>query len=827
MISNITNFWGLISENRIEIPIIQRGYAQGRDDDKVKALRENFVKDLVDAISPCSPKTIHLGFIYGKIQGKEKQKEKERNKRAIQNILNAVEGYAKHLELKIESKIDQNINSDQIYDNLPVFIPLDGQQRLTTLFLLHWYLCQFLDEEQRVHAVSVLKRFSYKTRKSSAYFCNELCNSKNSIKLSLDEKTPISTNFKNSKWFLKKWLLDSTVKGMLVMLDEIQLKLKDVDMLECWENLITENNIAFDFLDLNELNQTDELYVKMNARGVQLTEFEHFKAWLQKYVSEKNIRILDQNWKTKLDKDWLDLFWKNKGSNFSVDETIYNAFKQISILDYLSSNKNAKDQKLQNWVKDIRNKEYVSFKKFEDKNFFNENSLNFLFNSITKLSDSELMGKYDIWLADLTCEPFIDQNQKLKSFFVENTTEIDYPETVFFYSFLIFINSSKNITETRFKQWVRISRNLIFNTYIQNPENFINALNSTKNFFNKSKDENVYDYLMKEGVSISFFNQRMIKQEIQKIRLINDDEKWNDLIWNYENHTYFKGDIGFILEFCEDEAGKENLQRFKYYGDRLSIIFEDNIRSHSEKLLERSILNLGDYLPTSGSSHTFCLPNSKSLRAKRDNWQRFFRSEKNKFLKELLDKHLQDQRNLKQNLRDLIQNSKADDWRRYFIECPDAIKYCEKGFIRKNSEDDIKLLRTSRVYGKHAELRSYHFYKKYNLESKNIKPFGNCEYWSNRMSQYEFPCIYFSEWSYDKENFTLEITYYGGNYLMRFLKNDSSTINNIEINEFFNKDWVWIESKNTFQLEIDSQTKLKAKLDLLLNELNKINTKQL
>ena len=49
-------------------------------------------------------------------------------------------------------------------------IPIDGQQRLTTLFLLHWYFAvkeNKLSEEVK----GVLRKFTYETRLSSRDFC--------------------------------------------------------------------------------------------------------------------------------------------------------------------------------------------------------------------------------------------------------------------------------------------------------------------------------------------------------------------------------------------------------------------------------------------------------------------------------------------------------------------------------------------------------------------------------------------------------------------------------------------------------------------------------
>ena len=72
---------------KIEIPKIQRDFAYGRTDKKNERKRNNFLDSLYDAVNG---KSITLDFIYGDIK---------------ENVLT----------------------------------PLDGQQRLTTLFLLYWY----------------------------------------------------------------------------------------------------------------------------------------------------------------------------------------------------------------------------------------------------------------------------------------------------------------------------------------------------------------------------------------------------------------------------------------------------------------------------------------------------------------------------------------------------------------------------------------------------------------------------------------------------------------------------------------------------------------
>ena len=120
------SFWKLINRFRIEIPIIQRDYAQGREENKT--VRVNFLLAIKNAI--LNSQELNLDFIYGNVVNENDEK-------------------------------------------LPIFQPLDGQQRLTTLYLLHWYAYKKeLDEDKKID--EILSHFTYETRISSREFCREL-----------------------------------------------------------------------------------------------------------------------------------------------------------------------------------------------------------------------------------------------------------------------------------------------------------------------------------------------------------------------------------------------------------------------------------------------------------------------------------------------------------------------------------------------------------------------------------------------------------------------------------------------------------------------------
>lgn len=242
---------------KIIIPIIQRDYAQGRQDPDITRVRNRFLESLRSAVIDTP---ITLDFVYG------------------------------------------DIDADG------VMTPLDGQQRLTTLFLLHWYAAK--KENVAEEETAFLQNFGYETRYSARNFCKDL------IGFSPSFDGPISEEIIDQAWFPLEWKKDPTISSMLVMLDAIDAKFSDVDCL--WDKL-KNGAITFYFLPIKDMGLTDELYIKMNSRGKPLTRFEHFKAEL-----ERSIRSVDEETAKriirKIDLDWTDMLWKYRDSGNGTPE---------------------------------------------------------------------------------------------------------------------------------------------------------------------------------------------------------------------------------------------------------------------------------------------------------------------------------------------------------------------------------------------------------------------------------------------------------------------------------------------------------------------------
>lgn len=149
-----------IQVKKIIIPKIQRDYAQGRQDDHATRVRTRFLDAIYNGIT--SGHGLTLDFIYG-------------------------------------------------HNDNGLFIPLDGQQRLTTLFLLYWYAAR---REQRGDA-GFLHSFTYQTRYSARDFCGKLAD-EDFNPFILGYKGSLSAEIKDQPWFAGDWMHDGTISSMLV-----------------------------------------------------------------------------------------------------------------------------------------------------------------------------------------------------------------------------------------------------------------------------------------------------------------------------------------------------------------------------------------------------------------------------------------------------------------------------------------------------------------------------------------------------------------------------------------------------------------------------------
>lgn len=219
------NLFALLSRYRVVITGIQRHYVQGANNPKAESVRKQFIKEIFTAIEK-KQNEFNLHFIYGPI----------------------------------------NTNGEDS------FVPVDGQQRLTTLWLIARYAVEKAEPSNRKELLRLLSRFTYEDRINAKRFCQALTCEDSRWDITQDPNPDILCQ----DWFVDYWKEDETVASMIRMLSTIheewnkhQDSITAEDILEAIASKIRFN------LKIDAFG--DDIYMKMNARGLQLTQWENFK----------------------------------------------------------------------------------------------------------------------------------------------------------------------------------------------------------------------------------------------------------------------------------------------------------------------------------------------------------------------------------------------------------------------------------------------------------------------------------------------------------------------------------------------------------------------
>lgn len=557
--NDIYSFYQLISKYQIEIPIIQRDYAQGRNNSKAADVRKSLVDNMIKAVKEDKP--LFFDFVYGR---------EDNNK----------------------------------------FIPFDGQQRLTSLFLFHKYIfekCQSVstcNHKNNCICNDILRRFSYATRQSSREFCEVFVNYNiiptEEYEKKLDEQNKhrcIQCYIENQSWFYPDWKKDPTVVGMMIMLDEIHCQMKNENDFKTFAEKLTSGcncPITFHFVDMGEHKMSDETYVKMNARGKSLTPFENFKASLEQYLEGKSksedlsveiqikykdlLRRLNGEYDetlqkyTGIDGTWLDLFWKvaniNKNEEDLPDTLMMSFFNRHFMNVWRSWYANSSKSEMTEIDDAFNTRIQKEMPLYPTKDNF------VLFEIYSYVLDNCRVDEcltpiFNIW--DTLC---VDNNtvetnyrpnlNQWNLYFGDKNKDNreTYPSRVAFYALMKYF---KNSTDTAsLTQWMRVVWNIIENSTIDSSDTYHAALRLIEKL--SAKSHTIYNALVNEFESFELGNQyhaqEQVKEEIAKAKQIlygtsrSDGKSWEEIIIEAEKYAFFKGAIRFLFVIGKNEDGK-------------------------------------------------------------------------------------------------------------------------------------------------------------------------------------------------------------------------------------------------------------------------------
>jgi len=519
-----------VNVKRIVIPKIQRDYAQGRTDPKTQRVRARFLDSLYSAIN-YSP--IKLDFVYG------------------------------------------DVDADG------VLTPLDGQQRLTTLFLLHWYAAK--RENIPPSEYEFLKNFSYQTRYSARDFCENL------VDFDPTFCSKLSDEITDAAWFPLDWKKDATIAAMLVMLDDINDKFKNVDGL--WDKL-KRGAITFYFLPIREMGLTDELYIKMNSRGKPLTVFEHFKAELEhelKKIDESLAKRIIQ----KIDREWADLLWKYRDENNLTDELFLRYFRFVCDIICFESGKstllrsNDEFELIKKYFSkgaaDAQNNILKLEQYFDMWQEFAGDTKSFFEKFISTSHTPEKIqyaGAQDLFRNCLYKYANVSENSALKPRY------FTLAEIMRLYAFSIYLLNKDSVTQTQFSRRIRIVHNLL-----RNSNDEMNESDFRRGGNRIPKMLEVIKTIVIEG-KVEFaentFNIHQLKEEAEKLAWTNAHPELAESLFKLEDHLLLMGQTYIV--------GLDHFDNF----DKFEKLFACN-----RDAIDCALLAMGNYSQKNKNSYRF------------------------------------------------------------------------------------------------------------------------------------------------------------------------------------------------------------------------------
>ena len=623
-------FWMLINEYEIKIPIMQRDYAQGRVSENVTAIRAELLDSIFNAL--LNEENMDFDFVYGT------------SKKGI-------------------------------------LYPLDGQQRLTTFYLLHWYLA--CKEGCIKTARDRLHHFTYETRISSRDFCEKLVD----LDYVPEKVVPPSAFIKDQNIYFDVWDNDPTVRHMLVMLDSIHEKFFDTEK-KLFPLLTREIEddpiITFNYLPMENYALTDDLYIKMNARGKNLSDFENFKAKFIQHMKKNGLPF--EHFEMSVDTQWTDLLWDYRSRvNNTIDEQFMSLFLFFTEMLYLEHSSQREDGNSPFRMSDIR-------------------GLIFFYD--TKAKVEELYELFDLWkskaevdqcfeevFSDLYCENKVrifEDKYNLFDVTINRNGLKTYNKVILFLFMkrLIFFKKMGK-KDVSIQNYVRIIRNFVIKVRQRKYESYSSDFRFCRHgipYISFGLDqilssENIYDFIANYTPELrdNRLNSESLKYEKDKAKLILEKPELEEFIHKLEDMDEFKSFIHNLMPILKN-------RQINHLAEGINALFSEQ---HFEKLV-RAMLSVNDYGIRLGGSYfgdRFFYGNRIS-----DWYDILSTSDRadypeiiSEFLIQYFDAASQD---IDESLDIIINNNlpalQKTDWRYYFVKYPRILRYYP-GFIDSNN----------------------------------------------------------------------------------------------------------------------------------------------
>ena len=194
----------------------------------------------------------------------------------------------------------------------------DGQQRLTTLFLLIGYINIKTNGKFNKYIISEKEmeddfepHLLYAIRESTLYFLSDLA-----LHVFIERTTEIA-DIKSSNWYFNEYDQDTSIQSMIAALNTIHGILNGYDSvgIEKFGDYVM-NHLHVLYYDMENRSRGEETYIVINTTGEPLSTPENIKPILlgtANLTEEERKRYADQ-WEDR--EGW---FWQNRGNDVTAD----------------------------------------------------------------------------------------------------------------------------------------------------------------------------------------------------------------------------------------------------------------------------------------------------------------------------------------------------------------------------------------------------------------------------------------------------------------------------------------------------------------------------
>lgn len=572
------------------------------------------------------------------------------------------------------------------------FFLIDGQQRITTLFLLLVALyqkSQQLEEFSRKYFKNNTPIIDYKVRESAYEF----------LRIFLSDITKKLDFRNNINYFEEDYKVDATVQNIQKNYTFLVKLLSE--MPRNVESLIdyVENFIEFNYFDTNLSEQGEKLYLYMNSRGYKLSHQEILRAKLIEQCSVK----FEKQQSAKLWEEMQNFFFQHRQHNGDSDADIgFEKFLNIATLlkryyadasEVVVVQEEISDSKIAKTY--IDNLAITENNKVFQIESFDYSFLSTVFESLKEVLNVNIKDEY---FFNEFVKDYFTLKIDLSSGEVEDRNKLFRYIPALFYC--VRFRKDPDYNSTTLDKFVNFAVNISHTRAVSNKpaEWILRTVNFIKEMNHPDLSSNDPDLVSK------YFH----KHEAEKLSWLADLNSYvgiyatlSDIYYDYTFQSLLEGETDILFSLTEQISGDKHnydllfkiievIKKLFFINDDGDYLGNTSQPNRSSNLLRRFVLTYFDFKDKSGTSYSFDKYNL--IHDPRQWLSRVLRHPKFYLL---VNEWLQnDYASLKDAFAHRRRNVELSGWRKYFVEMPDILNHTTKAtFILNDYIPDIILMK--------------------------------------------------------------------------------------------------------------------------------------